>query len=92
MISFNVTINNPFSKNFKNLWGRACGTPFLHKFIEFQIYKHSTIVSVNFSWSIRKDHAGLNIGVGLLGYCFDFNFYDSRHWNDSKKRFETYKE
>jgi hypothetical protein len=92
MINFNITINNFFNKDFKHLWGGCFSTVFLHKFIEYQLYRDSTILAISFDWSIRRDHAGLNICIGLLSYCFDFNFYDNRHWNHQERRYETHKE
>ena len=92
MINFSFSIRNPFSQEFKNLWCRAYDTPHKNKFIELQVYKDSCIVSINFNWTIRQSHAGLDIEVGLLGYCFNFNFYDSRHWNYEAGRYYKYSE
>jgi hypothetical protein len=38
------------------------------------------------NWSFRQSHAGLDIELGLLGYCVRFNFYDNRHWNIAEGR------
>jgi hypothetical protein len=80
MINLNFSIRNPWSNKFKNLWCRSYKTPFEHKFIELEMYKDSTIVSFMFNWTIRQSHAGLDLEVGLIGYCVRFNFYDGRHW------------
>lgn len=90
MISFNFNIRNPWSERFKNIWCRSFKTPFKTKFIELEIYKDSSILSVNGNWTIRQSHAGLDIELGLLGYCFNFKFYDSRHWDYENNRYETY--
>lgn len=92
MISFNCNIRNPWSDTFKNLWCRSYNTPFKNKFIELEIYKDFTLISFMFNWTIRQSHAGLDLELGLLGYCVHFNFYDSRHWNVKEDRYYIYDE
>ena len=92
MISFNCNIRNPWSNTFKNLWCKSYNTPFKNKFIELEIYKDFTLVSFMFNWTIRQSHAGLDLELGLLGYCVHFNFYDSRHWNTNENRYYVYDE
>lgn len=91
MISLNLSIRNPYSQEFKNIWNKSYAA-FKHKYIELEFYKDSSIVSVNVNWTIRQSHAGLDIEVGLLGYCFHFNFYDNRHWNYTEGRWMFYTE
>ena len=88
MISVNFNIRNPWSNEFKNLWCRAYNTPFKHKFIELEITKDVTLISFQFNWTIRQSHAGLDLEAGLFGYCFHFNFYDSRHWDKTNDYYE----
>lgn len=92
MINFNFSIRNPFSQEFKNLWCRVYDTPHKNKFIELEVYKDSSLISLNFNATTRQSHAGVDFELGLLGYCFHFNFYDSRHWNYEEKRWMTYTE
>ena len=92
MINFSVNIRNPWSQRFKNLWCRAYDTPFKSKFIELEVYKDSSLVSFNFSWTIRQSHGGLDVELGLFGYCLHFNFYDIRHWNYEAGRYYKYSE
>lgn len=92
MISFNFNIRNPFSQRFKNLWCIAFGTPFKHKFVELEFYRDTSILSLNFNWTIHQSHAGLDIELGLLGYCIHANFYDNRHWNYEANRYYIYDE
>jgi len=89
MISFNFNIRNPWSDQFKNLWCRSYDTPFKHKFIELEITKDSTLISFRFNWTARQDHAGLDLEVGMFGYCVHFNFYDNRHWSQITKEWDT---
>ena len=81
MISLNFNLRNPWSNTFKNLWIRYYETPFKNKFVELELYRYSYLVSFNFDLSIRQSHAGLDLELGLLGYCAHFSFYDNRHWN-----------
>ena len=78
-ICFNIT--NPWSDTFKNLWCRAYRTPFKHKHIELEVLRYSTVVSFTFRWTVRQDHAGIEVEAGVLGYNIHFQFYDNRHWD-----------
>ncbi len=63
-----------------------------HKYVELEVYRDSSLLSINFSWTIRQSHAGLDIELGLLGYCVHFNLYDNRHWNYTEGRWMRYSE
>ena len=92
MISFNFNLRNPWSQEFKMLWNKVYDTPHPSKYLELEIYKDSTLLTVMFNWTVRQSHAGVNIDVGLFGYCFHFNFYDIRHWNHEEGRYYKYSE
>ena len=93
MINFNFNIRNPWNKSWSNtLFSTAFETPIKHKWIEVEVYKDGTLISLDFSFRIRTDHAGLDFEVGVFGYCFHFNFYDGRHWNDDAGRYYIYDE
>lgn len=92
MITLHFLIRNPFSQKFVNLWNRTFNTPFEHKFIELEFYKDSSLLSFRFDLTTRQSHSGLNIEFGLLGYCVNFTFYDSRHWNYAAGKYEYYEE
>jgi hypothetical protein len=83
MISLNFYLRNPWSTTFKNLWCRVYTTPFSNKHIELEFTRDFTLVSFMFNWTLRQSHAGVDMELGLLGYCVHLNFYDLRHW-DSK--------
>jgi hypothetical protein len=89
MISMDVTINNPYCKKFRNLWNKFYNTPFKNKFIELEVYNDSTIVVCSMRLTNRRDHAGLDIMLGLFGYCVHFNFYDNRHWDYELNKWKT---
>lgn len=83
MISFNFNLRNPWGNCFENLWCKGYPTPFKNKFIELECYKDEHLVSFMFNWTVRQSHAGLDLELGLLGYCVHVNFYDNRHWNNA---------
>ena len=85
MFSLNFNIRNPWSNTFNNLWSRAYTTPFKNKFIELEVTRDFTLVSFMFNWTVRQSHAGLDLELGLFGYCVHFNFYDIRHWDNKTK-------
>ena len=89
MIDLSVRISNPFSSR----WGILYASSKLlkrNKAIEFNLYKSNTIVNFEFRLNVRTDHAGLQTQFGLLGYELEFNFYDTRHWDDEKDTWYTY--
>jgi hypothetical protein len=88
MISFNCNLRNPWSNKFKNLWNRTYNTPFKTKYIELEITRDFTLLSFMFDWTVSQSHAGLDLELGVFGYCVHFNFYDNRHWNFEKGYFE----
>jgi hypothetical protein len=79
MIRLNFTISYPWSRRFQNLKVWYGSTPFKYKSWEIEILKTNCIVAVEFHLTYLRDHAGLHIGVGLLGYEIHFRFYDERH-------------
>jgi len=92
MISFNFNLSNPWSNRFENLWCKSYSTPFKNKFIELEVLKDTSIVSFMFRFSTRQSHSGLSIEFGLLGYSFNFNLYDNRHWNYEANRYFRHNE
>jgi len=92
MINLNFSIRNPWSQKFKNLGFVIYDSIFKHKYIEIELYKDSSIICFNFSWTIRQSHAGVDIELGLFGYCVHYNFYDNRHWNYEAGRYYEYNE
>jgi hypothetical protein len=82
MIYVGFSLKNPFWEDrFQNIWNR-CWKIFKNKNLEIEFYKHSSLLgfSVNFN-PIARDHGGFRFDIELLGYTFDFNLYDSRHWD-----------
>jgi hypothetical protein len=93
MISFNFNLRNPWYKEWsENLFSKAYSTPFKHKCIELECYKDGHLLTFMFNWTICRDHAGLDIELGLFGYNVHFQFYDNRHWNVEEGRWMFYTE
>ena len=91
MIRFNFTITNPWTKEkFDNLLCKS-GIITQHKAWEFEIIKHSPVLAMlTFDLSFKRDHAGLNIEFGLLGYLITAQIYDTRHWSYENDNWEIY--
>jgi hypothetical protein len=91
MIYLNLTIRNPWSDKFEIIAVRSVRLA-KHKAWEFEIYRSDTIAELETKVSVREDHAGFMLGLGLLSYTARFQFYDTRHWNYDKKAWEIYEE
>ena len=92
MIDFSFNIDHPYEVEFKNFWCKYWGTPFKNKFVELEVHNTQTLIGCNFLWTTRRDHAGVDIQLSLLGFCVHFNFYDNRHWNHKEGRWMFYTE
>ena len=84
MIYFNVNIRNPYWSRFKDLWCKSGETPFKNKYWEIQVIEHDNLFRVEFEFTVRQDHAGVNLELGIFGYEIHFTVYDNRHWNDKE--------
>jgi hypothetical protein len=89
-VSFNLT--NPWGlPKFLHL-GNVHGKFTKNKAWELEHYRCSSIVEFQFSFSTRRDHAGLEMTVGLLGYNIHANIYDCRHWNTDTNSWMKYED
>ncbi len=88
MLSFNFTVNNPWSNRFKNIKTWHGRTPIPNKYWEFQIYRDNSIVAVEGRLTTRRDHAGSQLSIGLLSWRAEVTFYDKRHWDHQLNRWE----
>jgi hypothetical protein len=91
MLVLNFVINNPWSDRFEPLRSWS-GKLFKHKAWEIEVYRCETIVELETRFSVRTDHAGLTVGLGLFSYALRAQFYDTRHWNYAEHRYEIYNE
>ena len=89
MIYFNVNIRNPWTGRFENVKNWA-GRITKNKWWEIEILKTDNLFRFEFQYTIRQDHAGTSIELGLLGWEFHANIHDSRHWDYTNNRWEIY--
>jgi hypothetical protein len=83
IFSFRVELTNPFDRweFFKNL-GCISGKLTKNKAWELEHSFMSTmLVDADITWSHNRDHAGLSVTIGLIGYGVHFHIYDTRHWD-----------
>ena len=83
IFSFRLELTNPFDRweFFKNL-GCISGKLTKNKAWELEHSFMSTmLVDADITWSHKRDHAGLSVTIGLLGYGVHFHIYDTRHWD-----------
>ena len=85
MIYFNINIRNPWWWDRWNNIKCWSGPTFLkNKYWEVQLMKCEELFRIEFNWTIRQDHAGIELELGLLGYKISCNIYDCRHWDHVK--------
>lgn len=89
MIHINLSINNPFSNRFDHVLLKH-GIVTKHTAWEFNIYRSATVIAFKFELTGRRDHAGIQFEIGLLGYEVEFHMYDVRHWDNENKCWEVY--
>jgi hypothetical protein len=85
MIYFRINVQNPLWRNrFDNVKCWSGKTPWKNKFWELQIMEDASLIAVELDCTLFRDHAGLTLEVGLLGYSVNFKIYDNRHWDTEK--------
>ena len=91
MIKFRLEIQNPWAKDrFKNL-GCISGKIFKNKAWELEhTFYDGLILDCSFEFTRKMDHAGLELGLGILGYGISFHLYDIRHWNNETNDWVKY--
>lgn len=88
MVYLNLTISNPYWwdrwANIKSWAGKPTKN---HKCWEVEVMKCEELLCIEFNWTVRQDHAGIRLELGLFGYRINFSWYDTRHWYAEKGRF-----
>ena len=87
MINFILEVVNPFSKRFSGLFNKH-GRIGSIKSWELNGYRTNTVFLVSSTFSIRGDHAGFKLHLGLLSFELEFRIYDIRHWDWKNHRWE----
>ena len=89
IFTLRTQISLPFDY-FKNL-GSISGQLFGNKAWELEhTYYSGSLFDIDINGSIREDHAGFEMCLGLFGYGIHFHIYDTRHWNYELNKWETY--
>lgn len=89
MINIFVSLTNPFSKKFDNVYCKVFRLS-KYKFAEFEVVRDTVIISFSLKINPRRDHGGICIDFGLLSWGVSFNIYDSRHWDYDTDTWEVY--
>ena len=89
MIYLTAKINNPWSDRWASVFC-LYGSLSKNKAWEIQLMKTSDIVFGQLEFSTRKDHAGLHIELGVLGFNLAGQIYDTRHWDYTQSKWEEY--
>ena len=89
MFFLNFNIYNPWSKRWDSGF---CYSKLIskHKCFEFQFMKTNDIINIEIRYSVKRDHAGLNLQFGLFGFTAAFQIYDTRHWDYENSTWETH--
>lgn len=90
MIYLNFNIRNPWGKDFKSIRSWFGKTPWANKAWEVQIIENDNWLRFEFEFTVRQDHAGVNLELGLLGYEIHGMLYDTRHWDYEAGRWVVY--
>ena len=80
MIHFIIKI--PFKRNdLKNMYYKEVSLS-KNKFFSIEVLKDTDyLVDISFEWTTTRDHAGLEIGLGLFGFEVHLSIRDKRHWD-----------
>ena len=89
ILNLRFELTNPFDRwdYFKNL-GCLYGRLGKHSAWELEhSYYSPLLLDIETRWSYKTDHAGLSIGIGLLGYGISFQIHDTRHWDNEQNAY-----
>ena len=87
MIYLGFTLANPWwHDRFANLWHRHGRIGIPHKSWELELLRTDSMVNLSLDISWRRDHAGICLGLGLLGYEVYAQLRDDRHWDHTRGR------
>ena len=89
MIYFNFKIENPFTDRWNTIFYKS-GLILKNKAWEFNAYRTHLLIDVDFHFTRKGDHAGLQLMFGILGYALEFNVYDTRHWDYENNTWYNY--
>lgn len=92
ILNLRLELTNPFDRwdYFSNL---GCISGMLTRFKAWELehsYYSPLLFDLELRWTHSTDHAGIEFGIGVLGYGIHFRIYDTRHWNPETKQYEEY--
>jgi len=92
IVNIRIELKNPFDTwDYFNNFGCVSGVLFAHKAWELEHSYYSPLLfDFEVRWTRGQDHAGIEIGAGILGYGISFRIYDTRHWNHMENCWETH--
>jgi len=93
ILNIRIEFTNPFDRwdYFRNL---GCVSGMLGRFTAWELehsYYSPLLFDFEMRWNRKTDHAGVEFGIGLLGYGIHFRIHDTRHWDDYHQQWEVYK-
>ena len=90
MIDISLYVSNPFRKEeFSSLYNKSAAIT-TNKTVEIQVIS-DTATFLLLAFSFRpdgRDHAGLQIELGMFGYEIHFSVLDNRHWDFEMGKWE----
>jgi hypothetical protein len=89
MININISLRNPFSNKFENIFCKSIKLT-QHKSAEVECISSNSLFEFGFSVDTHCDHGGVSVTFGLLGYSILANISDGRHWNAAAGRYYAY--
>jgi hypothetical protein len=91
VIKGRVHVGTPWHLEFFRNLGclRGSFTRYKHWELEHTYYSDA-LIDFDFEISRRTDHAGIEFGIGILGYGVAARIYDSRHWDSVVKDWEKH--
>lgn len=89
MINFSFSLYNPFRYRFDNHFSKTWKVA-KNKAIEVEHLRTNILLMFDFRLSFRQDHAGVAVGIGVLGHEARVEFYDVRHWDYENNRWYVY--
>ncbi len=91
MIKIRLEIQNPWSKDlFKDI-GSVSGKLTKNKSWELQhTFYDGMLLDCTLECTRQRDHAGLEIVLGVLTYGVHFRIYDNRHWDYEHNNWKEY--
>lgn len=90
MISINIILTILSGRYFHTLWYTS---GMINKYTAWEVqiyYSMETLFTFSVSYTFKRDHAGFEFTIGLLGLVINFTRYDTRHWNDEENKFYEY--